>query len=173
MTLMFICLFSFSWIPVQAHMNSFIVHCYSFMRGLPPSSHNQITLYIVSIVTNSKRNPIQIFVWLKKKRGGGEKKPLLPLHCTQNKIHTLAQNLNLNTIYLYAQQRLLSTYVLRYILDAGGTQSMPIDQIQHHRTKNDFKPSIPKRSRTLMELYFLSQAVDSNSKVIPVFICSS
>lgn len=53
---------------IQACTNSFIVHCYCFLRGLLSLSYIQMILYAVSIVTNSKRNPIQIFSWLKKKK---------------------------------------------------------------------------------------------------------
>lgn len=57
-----------------------------------------------------------------KKKKGKRIKALIasPLHPKQNPCSSL--NLNFNTIYLYAQQRLLSIYML----GIGSTQSMPI-----------------------------------------------
>lgn len=61
-----------------------------------------------------------------KKKKGKRIKALIasPLHPKQNPCSSL--NLNFNTIYLYAQQRLLSIYMPRYMLGIGSTQSMPI-----------------------------------------------
>lgn len=146
MILMFICLFAFPWIPAQAHVTlSLCIVTASWEVSLPPlSSH---FLYIVSIVTNSKRNLIQIFVWLKKKRKKN-KSPccLYPLHPKQNPCSSLNLNLNFNTIHLYAQKDYWVYTCWRYTVHA---QSPGVSQ--YHKTKSDFKQSIPKKSRTLVK----------------------